>query len=216
MMRVLSLAFLLWTIESVTALNCTNCTNPFCLDIWSPNGFPNTNHPPITSIRNGNCSGVTNHSTTFCCGVCYDACVLFEVTVPYCESYSTTTFTSSTLTTGLSFMMNCSSNISRIYAGTNCTLLYPTYPQFPIFANVSVGQCANFFDSASWLVSDGNCSNSTPCSPAPAPLPSPAPLPAPSPSPSPVGNLRTILTATTAQIPFFTVSSSARKITCLI
>jgi hypothetical protein len=129
--------------------NCPSpICQPYCLQVWSPNNFPG--FPSLPSSLDGNCSGSSNAASNFCCGLCYDACALFQITGPECESGG-----------GFSFQIDCVSQVSYLFRGRSCSQAIDSHSTAPFgYRNVSLGECADFFDEASWRVSAGTCVSS--------------------------------------------------------
>jgi hypothetical protein len=131
---------------------CAACS-PYCIQTWSPNNYPGF-PASLPSSLDGTCSGVAGGNKQFCCNVCYDACQLFNDTNLGCEVFGRHSW--STTFTGFTFRLDCQTQIGQLYFGQSCLHAVPS-GLYPEFANTSLGECANFFDAASWSITAGVC-----------------------------------------------------------
>ena len=145
------------TINGITSFranygSCVPCPT-YCLQTWSSNNYPGF-PASIPSTFDGTCSGVATGNKEFCCGVCQDACTLFNDTNVGCEIFVRET--GSTTFTGFSFFLDCETQVGQLFFGKTCSEPVPM-GLYPEFANISLGGCADFFGIASWGLNAGSC-----------------------------------------------------------
>jgi hypothetical protein len=121
---------------------CPTVCTPYCLDSWSTRNLFSSWFLP--SSFNPDCAGPETTVTNVCCGECYDACVLLGIECPG----DTIAFG------GLSFRVDCATEISTLYYGKTCELSMPGNQSF---VNSSLGECVDFSGHASWKVLPDVC-----------------------------------------------------------